>query len=105
MASKKPRILFTSFAALPFVMDDWQILNLHFTLKTVFGKWWLIWARLIINLLAADISFCWFATVSAAVITFLSRLLHKPVLIVIAGIRSEERRVGKKCRSRWSPYH
>ena len=24
---------------------------------------------------------------------------------IIAGIRSEERRVGKECRSRWSPYH
>ena len=23
----------------------------------------------------------------------------------IANIRSEERRVGKECRSRWSPYH
>ena len=23
----------------------------------------------------------------------------------ILGIRSEERRVGKECRSRWSPYH
>src|SRR2546427_11915300 len=23
----------------------------------------------------------------------------------IVGIRSEERRVGKECRSRWSPYH
>ena len=23
----------------------------------------------------------------------------------IGGIRSEERRVGKECRSRWSPYH
>src|ERR1043166_5630120 len=23
----------------------------------------------------------------------------------ICGIRSEERRVGKECRSRWSPYH
>ena len=21
------------------------------------------------------------------------------------GVRSEERRVGKECRSRWSPYH
>ena len=25
--------------------------------------------------------------------------------IAIAGWRSEERRVGKECRSRWSPYH
>src|SRR3712207_9310228 len=24
---------------------------------------------------------------------------------VIDGLRSEERRVGKECRSRWSPYH
>ena len=23
----------------------------------------------------------------------------------LSGIRSEERRVGKECRSRWSPYH
>ena len=26
-------------------------------------------------------------------------------LQIIAEIRSEERRVGKECRSRWSPYH
>ena len=25
--------------------------------------------------------------------------------IVIGTLRSEERRVGKECRSRWSPYH
>src|SRR5256886_17674607 len=25
--------------------------------------------------------------------------------LVAAGVRSEERRVGKECRSRWSPYH
>ena len=31
---------------------------------------------------------------------------HKEELIGIALIlRSEERRVGKECRSRWSPYH
>ena len=23
----------------------------------------------------------------------------------VLGLRSEERRVGKECRSRWSPYH
>ena len=25
--------------------------------------------------------------------------------VVVIGYRSEERRVGKECRSRWSPYH
>ena len=29
-----------------------------------------------------------------------------PFLFVLtAAVRSEERRVGKECRSRWSPYH
>src|SRR2546430_16741066 len=28
-----------------------------------------------------------------------------PRLLVRADLRSEERRVGKECRSRWSPYH
>ena len=27
------------------------------------------------------------------------------VHVVMKNIRSEERRVGKECRSRWSPYH
>ena len=31
----------------------------------------------------------------------------KKVQLIYAfnGVRSEERRVGKECRSRWSPYH
>ena len=37
--------------------------------------------------------------------------LHKTQLDIaemkgrLAAVRSEERRVGKECRSRWSPYH
>src|SRR5256885_10886315 len=30
---------------------------------------------------------------------------HRAVLDIIGDARSEERRVGKECRSRWSPYH
>ena len=33
------------------------------------------------------------------VLEFLGRMEEE------AGVRSEERRVGKECRSRWSPYH
>src|SRR5256885_13738747 len=29
----------------------------------------------------------------------------EPVLAIVRARRSEERRVGKECRSRWSPYH
>ena len=28
-----------------------------------------------------------------------------PTLVRVIQLRSEERRVGKECRSRWSPYH
>ena len=30
---------------------------------------------------------------------------HGPRLAKAAAVRSEERRVGKECRSRWAPYH
>ena len=33
------------------------------------------------------------------------RELSRKVGKAAAGLRSEERRVGKECRSRWSPYH
>jgi len=35
------------------------------------------------------------------ILVFIAILLHK----MPEGFRSEERRVGKECRSRWSPYH
>ena len=42
-------------------------------------------------------------------LTLLQRLHILPIigefLSVISPVRSEERRVGKECRSRWSPYH
>ena len=34
-------------------------------------------------------------------ITGVTEILHNPSY----DVRSEERRVGKECRSRWSPYH
>ena len=41
--------------------------------------------------------------------TFLSAGYYIAILLLVYGVfglvRSEERRVGKECRSRWSPYH
>jgi len=39
-----------------------------------------------------------------SVATWIDNLPHKDILGSIV-VRSEERRVGKECRSRWSPYH
>ena len=30
---------------------------------------------------------------------------ERSMIAVLQAVRSEERRVGKECRSRWSPYH
>src|SRR5437016_12483507 len=40
-------------------------------------------------------------------ITFLkaSHSFRNRLLVICKNARSEERRVGKECRSRWSPYH
>ena len=35
----------------------------------------------------------------------LSHKKNEIELFVVRWMRSEERRVGKECRSRWSPYH
>ena len=35
----------------------------------------------------------------------INKILDLFMPIAMIGSRSEERRVGKECRSRWSPYH
>src|SRR3989442_14546688 len=42
---------------------------------------------------------------SPADISWSPDILVQPDLFVVPWERSEERRVGKECRSRWSPYH
>src|ERR1051325_2739735 len=37
--------------------------------------------------------------------TYPRRLTGRLVLAIAKAAQSEERRVGKECRSRWSPYH
>ncbi len=32
-------------------------------------------------------------------------MMLNPYMFIPFNLRSEERRVGKECRSRWSPYH
>ena len=46
-----------------------------------------------------------FATVREAAKRSLGMEHHRVQLIGAIILRSEERRVGKECRSRWSPYH
>ena len=44
-------------------------------------------------------------TGSEDVVEQITKQLNKLIEVVKVVMRSEERRVGKECRSRWSPYH
>ena len=59
------------------------------------------WAQLRIGRLRVLLSLVGVA-VAVAAMTFVIALGQ---VTVSAQLRSEERRVGKECRSRWSPYH
>ena len=51
------------------------------------------------------------ASAGRVVFNFLPQIQPVTAIVIIMGVycgkqtRSEERRVGKECRSRWSPYH
>src|SRR5256886_9138054 len=46
------------------------------------------------------------SAIAAVFVTFLfSTVAFRPLRRLGQQLRSEERRVGKECRSRWSPYH
>ena len=50
---------------------------------------------------------CILIDASSNVIKFTSNDMELGIETIVTGmiLRSEERRVGKECRSRWSPYH
>ena len=54
-----------------------------------------------------NLEFIIFSLVAIAVTMVLSTFIFYEVYKaeIIRDLRSEERRVGKECRSRWSPYH
>ena len=47
----------------------------------------------------------WQGVFSLPFIAWNNNVEHTGTLVMDSNGRSEERRVGKECRSRWSPYH
>ena len=72
----------------------------------------IVQALIVVGILAGFVAFIavewnYIGKIIFALIFGPALLLPKMLLLLFATIaaRSEERRVGKECRSRWSPYH
>ena len=58
--------------------------------------------------LTAGLSLSFLINLNTEQLQFESKILEvypRRHTLLAQGVRSEERRVGKECRSRWSPYH
>src|SRR2546422_8185896 len=62
--------------------------------------WWTILGPTAGNMLKTTLSPC-----ASRLISFRIFRASMSYSVMCVGLRSEERRVGKECRSRWSPYH
>ena len=56
-------------------------------------------------LLYTILTLCALGVLSAVILYFVAQKFKVEEDPRIDEVRSEERRVGKECRSRWSPYH
>src|SRR3712207_8713559 len=56
------------------------------------------------QIIVVDEEFQWSCTAVFGIILTGSSY-HDTCIVFASQVRSEERRVGKECRSRWSPYH
>ena len=73
----------------------------------VFGVMFCIWPGTILVTLCRIAGFVLLAAGIVLLVQGIRirEMLGRSVRMLPAVVRSEERRVGKECRSRWSPYH
>src|SRR2546422_7798834 len=82
------------------LVDGIVALVYAFRLRPLFDRWWMLLIQGVIS-----IAFGVFAIVQPG-LSIAYIVVSVALWMLFAGTaRSEERRVGKECRSRWSPYH
>src|SRR3712207_9446197 len=98
-----PEVSLTVLLVIAFIAD-------FCSAKNVLRKWFnplvcvLMLVHILINLAPTDLATAFGGMyITNSSIGVIKSILALGTLIVL--IRSEERRVGKECRSRWSPYH
>lgn len=82
----KPNILFTSTFSTPFISTDIQLLQSFAELKIVQSSGVAALLKYILHLRKTDLTFSWFASVYSSILVLLTKIFHKPSIIVIGGI-------------------
>ena len=99
------RFLFNKFFAglsLTLLFYGWQVLNRVTVLGVSHTAPFSAWS--FGDYLCRLLPFLWIGTLLFLTF-FTSPAARRAAVLTRAAARSEERRVGKECRSRWSPYH
>src|SRR6267142_2082252 len=79
-------ILFVSAFDAPFIQDDIDVLEKHYTLKKQVGHGIRAAAKIVVKAFRCDVTFCWFASVYAFVAVTMGKILGIKSIIVIGGV-------------------
>jgi glycosyltransferase involved in cell wall biosynthesis len=84
--SSQPHILFVSAFHAPFIDDDLDVLSKDFAVTVCIGHGFRQIIDIATGLLRADVVFCWFTSVYAAIATLLAKFFGKKCVIVVGGV-------------------
>ncbi|HYQ86038.1 MAG TPA: glycosyltransferase family 4 protein [Bacteroidota bacterium] len=86
MPHETATILFVSAFHAPFIQDDIELLEKHFTVRKQVGHGPGAAAKIVVKAFRCDVIFCWFASVYAFVAVTMGKILGIKSIIVIGGV-------------------
>src|SRR2546422_10193158 len=93
-------VVLMAFIAAYALVDGLVALVYAFQLRPLFDRWWVLLLQGLISVAFGVLAFLHPGLSLAYIVVSVSLWM-----LLASVVRSEERRVGKECRSRWSPYH
>ena len=80
------KILFTASLDTSFIREDLVILRKHFDVDHLVTRGFIAPFRMLARVLAADVTFTWFASTYAFFVVFFAKLMRKRSIIVVGGV-------------------
>jgi glycosyltransferase involved in cell wall biosynthesis len=70
----------------PFIQDDIETLEKHYTVRTKIGHGILQIVKIVFSVVSADVIVCWFASVYSSIAVVVGRLLGVRSMIIVGGV-------------------